>query len=102
MLGSSPILSTQVSTFETEEDSPGIDSNRLGQLAQVYVELGGGIFSDESDDAGEVNYSVVDPSTTAFQVQLRVVNNVATSNVYLEGIQTSVNHIGDTISVGFS
>jgi hypothetical protein len=99
MLGSSPILSTQVSTFETKENPPGIDSNHLGQLAQVYVELGGGSFGD---DAGEVNYSVVDPSTTAFQVQLRVVNNVATSNVYLEGIETSVNHIGDTISVGFS
>ncbi|KAN0075774.1 PLC-like phosphodiesterase, TIM beta/alpha-barrel-containing domain containing protein [Elaphomyces granulatus] len=75
------------------------DTVNPGQLAQVYVELGGGTLGD---DAGEVNYSVVDPSTTAFQVQLRVVNNVATSNVYLQGIETSVNHIGDTISVGFS
>jgi hypothetical protein len=59
MLGSSPILSTQVSKFETKENLLGIDSNRLGQLAQVYVELGGGIFSNVDDDGGEVSYSVV-------------------------------------------
>jgi len=75
------------------------DTVNPGQLAQVYVELGGGSFGD---DAGEVNYSVVNPSTTAFQLQLRVVHNVATSNVYLESLETSANHIGDTVSVGFT
>jgi hypothetical protein len=94
------MLLTQVRAFPKKKRIlQKVDSNHLGQLAQVYVELGGGTLSD---DAGEVNYSVVNPSTTAFQLQLRVVNNVATSNVYLESIETSANHIGDTISVGFT
>lgn len=63
------------------------------------MELGSGV---KIDDAGEVNYTVSDPSTTAFQIQLRVNCGGATSSVYLASISTSFSQIGQIIPVGFS
>jgi hypothetical protein len=65
----------------------------------VYVELGSS--GSTIDDAGETNYTVTDPSTTGFQVQLRTDDNGPGFWVYLASFGTDFSKVGDTIPVGW-
>ncbi|KIP07674.1 hypothetical protein PHLGIDRAFT_412290 [Phlebiopsis gigantea 11061_1 CR5-6] len=71
-----------------------------GQVAVVHVEFKEGIFTDESDDGGEVGYSLRGTSNT-FQLLARAPKQHYNLQVFFDGISTANNPQGTSINLGW-
>ncbi|GJE88633.1 PLC-like phosphodiesterase [Phanerochaete sordida] len=71
-----------------------------GQVRPVYVEWKEGILVDESNDGGEVHYSVQGTSST-FQVEARAPSGQYDLQVYYDGLSTANNPQGSIIKLGW-
>lgn len=80
-------------------DFPDIIPARSTQT--VYVEWDQGIFATQSDDAGEVNYTLEGTSELSFQVQAKATNGFELK-IYFVNIETNGNPKGSTISLGWN
>ena len=67
----------------------------------LYVEWDQAIFKHQSDDAGEVNYTLEGTPGLSFQVQARATNGFELK-VYFLNIETNGNPKGSTISLGWN
>ena len=67
---------------------------------RVYVEWDQGIFHNQSDDAGEANYTLSGTDNLAFQIQARAKKGFELQ-VFFDNLATNGNAIGSTIKLGW-
>lgn len=77
------------------------DSIPSGTSVNVYVEWDQGIFTHESDDAGEVNYTLSDSQNSTFQIQARASKGFQLQ-AYMLNIETKSNPKGSVVPLGWN
>lgn len=73
----------------------------IGQVRPVYIQFDEGILIRESDDGGEVHYSLRGTSKT-FQFQARAPQGKYELRAYFDGISTANNPQGSTVTLGWN